>query len=162
MFRCYMLLQISVKHIQDESHLAKGKLWVEPALKWAMHFILYGIIRPLRIYFGDVKKIVGAMQLPPEQCSKFKKILFDWWLCGLILSNICGLSQSVMGNHKPASAIQYTRITLQVTLLTMNGSGEVSQSFRIDLWRNMAELVLVETSKARTTNSDDLFMILRG
>ena len=45
MFRCYMLLQISVKHIQDESHLAKGKLWVEPALKWAMHFILYGIIR---------------------------------------------------------------------------------------------------------------------
>jgi hypothetical protein len=67
-----------------------------------------------------------------------------------------------MGNHKPASAIQYTGITLQVTLLTMNGSGEVSQSFRIDLWRNMAELVLVETSKARTTNSDDLFMILRG
>ena len=67
-----------------------------------------------------------------------------------------------MGNHKPASAIQYTGITLQVTLLTMNGSGEVSQSFRIDLLRNMAELVLVETSKARTTNSDDLFMILRG
>lgn len=67
-----------------------------------------------------------------------------------------------MGNHKPASAIQYTGITLQLTLLTMNGSGEVSQSFRIDLWRNMVELVLVETSKARTTNSDDLFMILRG
>ena len=161
MFRCYMLLQISVKHIQDESHLAKGKLWVEPALKWAMHFILYGIIRQYASILVTSKNS-GSHAVTTWAMFKIQKNSFDWWLCGLILSNICGLSQSVMGNHKPASAIQYTGITLQVTLLTMNGSGEVSQSFRIDLWRNMAELVLVETSKARTTNSDDLFMILRG
>ena len=160
MFRCYSLLQISVKHIQHIP-LSKGQTVSRTYIEMGHALYIVRYYTAITHLFWWRQKIVGAMQLPPEQCSKFKTLV-DWWLCGLILSNLCGLSQSVMGNHKPASGIQYTGITLQVTLLTMNGSGEVSQSFRIDLWRNMVELVLVETSKARTTNSDDLFMILRG
>ena len=50
------LLQISVKHIQDESHLAKGKTVSRTCIEMGHALYIIRYYTPIRIYSGDVKK----------------------------------------------------------------------------------------------------------
>ena len=118
MFRCY-------RYQSNISTLAKGKVWGEPASKWAMHFRHYASI------------LVTSKRAP---CS---------FAVATCIVQYMGIITVRYGNQLQPFSTSGLPCRFG-TLLTMNGSGEVSQFCQIDLWQNMLELVLDDTSNALT------------